>query len=71
MQVLAEIAGLQKSIYEMKGEELCAFLQTTLFPTLGVPQAAGEDYVNALQQLDVKHFKKFFVVSFLIDGELT
>jgi len=52
----------------MKGEDLCSFLQTTLFPSLLVPPAAAAEYVKALQQLDVKQFKKFFVVWLLIDG---
>lgn len=64
--MLAEIAGLQKSIFEMKGEILSSYLQNNLFPSLGVPPAAAEEYVRALQQLDLKQFKKFFVVCFHI-----
>jgi len=60
--VLAEIAGLQKSIFQMKGDLFVSYLQNSFFPSLGVsPEAAGE-YVRALQQLDLKQFKKFFVV---------
>jgi exportin-T len=62
MQVLAEIAGLQKSIFQMKGDAFSSYLQTNFFPSLGVPPAAGEEYVRALQQLDLKQFKKYFLV---------
>ena len=65
IQVLAEIAGLQKSIFEMKGDVLSSYLQGNLFPSLGVPPAAGQEYVRALQQLDLKQFKKYFVVHFI------
>lgn len=62
LKVLAEIAGLQKSIFQMKGERLSSYLQTNIFPSLAVPHAAAQEYVRALQQLDLKQFKKFFVV---------
>jgi hypothetical protein len=52
----------------MKGAELCSFLETSLFPSLGLPPAAASEYVKALQQLDLKQFKKFFVVGLLTDG---
>ena len=50
----------------MKGNELCSYLQDNLFPSLGVPLAPGQEYVRALQHLDLKKFKKFFVVIFII-----
>ena len=61
-QVLAEIAGLQKSIYLMKGDALCSYLENSLLPSLGVAPLAAQEYVRALQRLDLKQFKKFFVV---------
>lgn len=61
-QVLAEIAGLQKSIYQMKGDTFSSFLQANFFPSLGVPPAAADEYVRALKQLDLKQFKKYFLV---------
>ena len=60
--VLAEMAGLQRSIYQMKGEVFVSYLQNSFFPSLGVPPAAATEYVRQLQQLDLKQFKKFFVV---------
>jgi exportin-T len=62
IQVLAEIAGLQKSIFQMKGDFLCAYLLNNLFPSIGVASPAAQEYVRALRQLDLKQFKKFFVV---------
>jgi exportin-T len=59
---LAEIAGLQKAIFEMKGGIFTSYLETNLFPSMGVPPAAAEEYVRALQQLDIKQFKKYFLV---------
>ena len=61
-QVLAEIDGLQKSIYQMKGDAFSSFLQANFFPSLGVPPAAADEYVRALKQLDLKQFKKYFLV---------
>ena len=49
-------------MFEMKGAVLCSYLQDNLFPSLGVPPAAAQEYVRAIQQLDLKQFKKFFVV---------
>ena len=49
-------------MFEMKGAVLCSYLQDNLFPSLGVPSRAALEYVRALQQLDLKQFKKFFVV---------
>jgi len=46
----------------MKGAILCSYLLDNLFPSLGVPSGAAQEYVRALQQLDLKQFKKFFVV---------
>jgi hypothetical protein len=59
---LAEIAGLQKAIFQMKGEAFMSYLQTEFFPSLGVPPAATDEYVRALKQLDLKQFKKYFLV---------
>lgn len=59
---MVEIAGLQKSMFEMKGAVLCSYLQDNLFPSLRVPSRAALEYIQALQQLDLKQFKKFFVV---------
>jgi hypothetical protein len=61
-KVLAEIAALQKSIYHMKGDAFCADLETNLFPSLGISPAAGQAYIQALQHMDLKQFKKYFMV---------
>jgi exportin-T len=62
--VLIEIGALQKAIYNMKGEKLCSYLRSILFPKMGVPSTAAEEYIRAIQQLDLKQFKKYFVVFF-------
>ena len=71
VQVLAEIAGLQKSIFQMKGDILVSYLQNNLFPSMGVPPAVAQEYGSALQQLDLKQFKKYFLVSSLKGPKLT
>jgi exportin-T len=60
---LAEIAGLQKAIFEMKGDIFNSYLEKNLFPSIGVSPAAAQEYIRALQQLDIKQFKKYFQVS--------
>jgi exportin-T len=68
IQVLAEIAGLQKSIFHMKGDAFSSYLQANFFPSLGVPPAAADEYVRALKQLDLKQFKKYFLVFSILLG---
>lgn len=63
LKVLAEIAALQKSIYLMKGSGFVSYLETNLFPSLGIPTTTAQDYIQALQQMDLKQFKKYFMVS--------
>jgi len=46
----------------MKGDALCSRLQTVIFPALGISPAAAEQYVEALKEMDLKQFKKYFVV---------
>jgi len=38
---------------------------------MGVPPAAAQEYGSALQQLDLKQFKKYFVVFIIELTELT
>jgi len=68
---LAEIAALQKSIYLMKGDSFCAYLDNTLFPSLSVPPTTGHTYIQALQRMDLKQFKKYFMVTFPGAKQLT
>jgi hypothetical protein len=55
----------------MKGDMLVSYLENNLFPSMGVPPAAAQDYRSALQHLDLKQFKKYFVVSSLEAPNLT
>lgn len=41
---------------------MCSYLRGTYFPSINFPEQAAEEYLNALQKLDNKNFKKFFQV---------
>jgi Exportin-T len=51
----------------MKGDAICSRLQTAILPALGMSPAATEQYVKALKEMDLKQFKKYFVVQLKSD----
>ena len=55
----------------MKGDTFSSYLQSNFLPSLGVPPAAADEYVRALKQLDLKQFKKYFLVVTLFGVRLT
>lgn len=61
-QVLAEAAGLQRTIYSKCGAEYITWLRDRELPGLGMNGNLIEEYLNALQTLDVKGFRQFFQV---------
>lgn len=63
-QVLAEAAGLQRTIYSKAGPEYIEWLRDRELPGLGMTGNLIEEYLNALQTLDVKGFRQFFQVCY-------
>ncbi|KAF9428077.1 pre-tRNA nuclear export protein [Podila epigama] len=60
MLVLGEISGLQKAMYLKQGQELVNYLSQVFLPSMNCPPEIAQEYVQALQQLDAKQFKKYF-----------
>jgi hypothetical protein len=46
----------------MKGEVVSSYLQARLFPSLGISSSVAQSYIEALTQMDLKQFKKYFMV---------
>lgn len=64
--VLAEAGGLQRTIYLKTGMEYAEYLRSQELPGMGMGQDLIEEFLTALNQLDVKGFRQFFPVSFPI-----
>ncbi|KAI9849625.1 MAG: pre-tRNA nuclear export protein [Sclerophora amabilis] len=62
-QVLGEVAGLQKAIYAKTGKEFLTWLREVWFPGLRMGQDMAEEYLRALEVLDAKEWRQFFLVS--------
>ncbi|KAF9353934.1 pre-tRNA nuclear export protein, partial [Mortierella sp. NVP85] len=60
MLVLGEIAGLQKAIVQKQGDVFLSYLSQVYLPSINCPPDLAQEYVQALQQLDAKQFKKYF-----------
>ncbi|KAF9189572.1 pre-tRNA nuclear export protein [Haplosporangium sp. Z 767] len=58
--VLGEIAGLQKAIALKQGDAFLNYLNGVYLPLIQCPPELAQEYVQALQQLDAKQFKKYF-----------
>ncbi|KAF9425612.1 pre-tRNA nuclear export protein [Entomortierella beljakovae] len=58
--VLGEIAGLQKAIAVKQGDAFLNYLSQVYLPSIQCPAELAREYVQALGQLDVKQFKKYF-----------
>ncbi|KAF9961993.1 pre-tRNA nuclear export protein [Modicella reniformis] len=62
MLVLGEIAGLQKAMAQKQGDVFLSYLSQVYLPSINCPADLAQEYVQALQQLDTKQFKKYFQV---------
>lgn len=60
--VLGEIAGLQKAIALKQGDTFLSYLNQVYLPSINCPPELAQEYIQALQQLDAKQFKKYFQV---------
>ncbi|KAK3826715.1 MAG: armadillo-type protein [Linnemannia gamsii] len=58
--VLGEIAGLQKAIALKQGDTFLSYLSQVYLPSIHCPPELTQEYIQALQQLDAKQFKKYF-----------
>lgn len=63
-QVFGEISGILKAIYTKQGARFIEYMGGVYLPSIQCPQNMSEEYLHALQQLDVRAFKKFFQVIF-------
>ncbi|KAG0367569.1 pre-tRNA nuclear export protein [Gamsiella multidivaricata] len=60
MLVLGEIAGLQKAMVMKQGDVFLTYLSQVYLPSINCPTELAQEYIQALQQLDAKNFKKYF-----------
>ncbi|KAG0225933.1 pre-tRNA nuclear export protein [Mortierella sp. GBA43] len=58
--VLGEIAGLQKAMAQKQGDVFLSYLSQVYLPSINCPPELAQEYIQALQQLDAKQFKKYF-----------
>lgn len=58
--LVTEFGNIQKHIYLKKGDQFLSYLMEQYFPQIGVPDNAAKDYVEKLQSMDAKEFKKYF-----------
>lgn len=61
-QVLAEAASLQKTIFAKRGQEYLSWLRDVELRGMGMSEETIQEYLGALQTLDVKGFRQFFQV---------
>ncbi|RUO96313.1 armadillo-type protein [Jimgerdemannia flammicorona] len=55
-----EISGIQKAIYAKQGTRFIEYMRGVYLPSIQCPPNMAEDYLQALQQLEMRAFKKFF-----------
>lgn len=61
-QVLAEAAGLQKTIYVKQGQAYITWLRDVELRGMGMGADTVQEYLRALASLDLKGFRQFFQV---------
>ena len=61
-QVLAEAGALQRTIYSKTGMEYAEYLRSRELPGMGMGADLIEEFLTAMNQLDVKGFRQFFPV---------
>jgi exportin-T len=63
LQVFGEIGGIQKTMYTKQSVEYLEFMRNVFLPSIQCPPAIAEEYCQAIQQLNLRDFKKYFQVS--------
>ncbi|KAK9766337.1 pre-tRNA nuclear export protein [Basidiobolus ranarum] len=58
--VFGELSSLQKSILLKQGPEFLNFMRGVYLPSVNCPPSMIEEYCQAIQQLELKQFKKYF-----------
>lgn len=61
--VLGEIAGLQKAMAQKQGDVFLRYLSQVYLPSMNCPPDLVQEFVQALQQLEAKQYKKYFQVT--------
>ncbi|KAI9755581.1 MAG: hypothetical protein M4579_004229 [Chaenotheca gracillima] len=60
-QVLTEVATLQKTIYAKTGKDFLQWMREVWFPSLNMGRDMAEEYLRALEGLDAKGWRQFYV----------
>ncbi|SAM06431.1 hypothetical protein [Absidia glauca] len=68
MLVFGEITGIQKMLYTKQGNEYADYMLNVFFPSIQCPRETAERYCQAIQQSDLKQFKKYYQ-SFIIEAK--
>lgn len=60
--VLGDVATLQRTLYDLKGNGYAAYLADRYFPMIGLPSSLAQEYLQNLSQAkEGKQFKKFYI----------
>ncbi|KAG8526816.1 uncharacterized protein KY384_008245 [Bacidia gigantensis] len=62
-QVLTEAAALQKAIYSKCGQDYSTYLRNIELSGMGMNNQSIEEYLNALNSMDLRGFQQYFKVS--------
>ncbi|CAO3627556.1 unnamed protein product [Cunninghamella blakesleeana] len=68
MLVFGELTGIQKTLYNKQGNEYLEYMLNVFFPSIQCPRETAEGYCQAIQQYDLKQFKKYYQ-SFITDAK--
>ncbi|KAI8067501.1 armadillo-type protein [Gongronella butleri] len=60
MLVFGEITGIQKTLYDKQGTEFIEYMLNVFFPSIQCPRETAERYCQAIQQCDLKQFRKYY-----------
>ncbi|OZJ05156.1 hypothetical protein BZG36_02232 [Bifiguratus adelaidae] len=57
---VTEIAGIQKAMYEQQPDGFVTYMRAQFLPAIQCPPELAEEYLQAIQTLDNRMFKRFF-----------
>ncbi|KAF7730156.1 pre-tRNA nuclear export protein [Apophysomyces ossiformis] len=58
--VFGEMTSIQKVVCSKQGNQFIEYMNNVFFPSIQCPRETAERYCQAVQQYDVKEFKKYF-----------